>query len=240
MITNRIKIIAGVVAVAILLLVWQNYNNSKYQQLKGEYNVLKEQYEAKKDGVAVAETNRIKEKDSLIGENRILEEFKEKSNAKITSLHKKIKDREIQGTKNKEKIKNLSLIQVAQEIDNIYKVNQATATETSINLEGDLSKRVLQTVYEANECQDIVADKDNIIEEQKTIIVNSEKEVINVGIMLNSAEKQIKQQKELQELADKNINNLEKQNKKLRTKSTVGKILTGIGIIGGIILGSQL
>lgn len=240
MITNKIKIITGVVIVAILLLVWQNYNNNKYQQLKGEYDVLKEQYEAKKDGVVIAETNRVREKDSLVGENKILEDLKEKGNAKIASLEKKIKDRENQGTKSREKIKNYSLVQVAQEIDSIYKVNQATATETSVNLEGDLSKRVLQTVYEAEECQDVVTDKDSIIEEQKTIIVNSEKEVVNVGAMLDSAEKQIKQQKKLQELVDKNINNLEKQNKKLRTKSTVGKVLTGIVIIVGIILGANL
>ena len=240
MITNKIKIIAGVVIIAILLFVWQNHNSNKYQQLKGEYDVLKEQYETKKDGVVIAETNRVRERDSLVGENKILEDLKEKSNAKIASLEKKIKDRENQGTKSREKIKNYSLFQVAQEIDSIYKVNQATATETSVNLEGDLSKRVLQTVYEAEECQDVVTDKDSIIEEQKTIIVNSEKEVVNVGAMLDSAEKQIKQQKELQELVDKNINNLEKQNKKLRTKSTVGKVLTGIGIIVGIILGANL
>ena len=240
MISRNIKIIAGVVIIAILLFVWQNHNSNKYQQLKGEYDVLKEQYETKKDGVVIAETNRVRERDSLVGENKILEDLKEKSNAKIASLEKKIKDRENQGTKSREKIKNYSLVQVAQEIDNIYKVNQATATETSVNLEGDLSKRVLQTVYEAEECQDVVTDKDSIIEEQKTIIVNSEKEVVNVGAMLDSAEKQIKQQKELQELVDKNINNLEKQNKKLRTKSTVGKVLTGIGIIVGIILGANL
>lgn len=240
MITNRIKIIAGIVIVVVSLLVWQNHNNNKYQQLKGEYDVLKEQYETKKDGVSVAETNRVREKDSLIGENKILKDFKEKSNAKIASLEKKIKDRETQGAKNKEKIKNLSLIQVAKEIDSIYQVKQATATETSVNLYGDLSKRVLQTVYEAEECQDVVADKDSIIEEQKTIIVNSEKIIDNFEVVVDSAEKQIKQQKELQELADKNISTLEKQNKKLRTKSTVGKILTGIGIIGGIILGANL
>ena len=240
MITNKIKIITGVVIVAILLLVWQNYNNNKYQQLKGEYDVLKEQYETKKDGVVIAETNRVRERDSLVGENKILEDLKEKSNAKIASLEKKIKDRENQGTKSREKIKNYSLVQVAQEIDNIYKVNQATATETSVNLEGDLSKRVLQTVYEAEECQDVVTDKDSIIEEQKTIIVNYEKEVVNVGAMLDSAEKQIIEERDLRGLGDKNINNLEKQNKKLRTKSTVGKVLTGIVIIVGIILGANL
>ena len=240
MITNKIKIIAGVVIIAILLFVWQNHNSNKYQQLKGEYDVLKEQYEAKKDGVAVAETNRVRERDSLVGENKILEDLKEKSKAKIASLEKKIKDRENQGTKSREKIKNYSLFQVAQEIDNIYKVNQATVIDNSVNLEGNLSKRVLQTIYEANECKSVMVDKDSIIVEQKSIIINSEKEVVNVGAMLDSAEKQIKQQKELQELVDKNINNLEKQNKKLRTKSTVGKVLTGIGIVVGIILGAQL
>ena len=240
MITRNIKIISGIVIIIILLLVWQNYNNNRYQQLKGEYDVLKEQYEAKKDGVAVAETNRLKEKDSLIGENKILEDLKDKSNAKIASLENKIKDRETQGAKSKEKIKNYSLVQVAKEIDSIYQVKQATVVDNSVNLEGDLSKRVLQTIYEAEECQDVVADKDNIIVEQKTIIVNSEKMIDNFEVVVDSAEKQIKQQKELQELADKNINNLEKQNKKLRTKSAVGKILTGIGIIVGIILGANL
>ena len=240
MISRNIKIIAGVVIIAILLFVWQNHNSNKYQQLKGEYAVLKEQYETKKDGVVIAETNRVRERDSLVGENKILEDLKEKSNAKIASLEKKIKDRENQGTKSREKIKNYSLVQVAQEIDSIYKVNQATATETSVNLEGDLSKRVLQTIYEAEECQDVVTDKDSIIEEQKTIIINSEKEVVNVGIMLNSAEKQITEERGLRELGEKSIIVLEKQNKKLRTKSTVGKILTGVGIIGGIILGVQL
>lgn len=240
MITRNIKIIAGVVIVAILLLVWQNYNNNRYQQLKGEYDVLKEQYQAKKDGVAVAETNRVKEKDSLVNENKILEDLKEKSNAKIASLEKKIKDRETQGAKSKEKIKNYSLVQVAKEIDSIYQVKQATVVDNSINLEGDLSKRVLQTVYEAEECQDVVADKDSIIVEQKTIIANSEKMIDNFEVVVDSAEKQIKQQKELQELADKNISTLEKQNKKLRTKSTVGTILTGIGILASIIVGANL
>ena len=105
MITNKIKIIAGIIIVVISLLVWQNHNNNKYQQLKGEYDVLKEQYETKKDGVVIAETNRVRERDSLVGENKILEDLKEKSNAKIASLEKKIKDRENQGTKSREKIK---------------------------------------------------------------------------------------------------------------------------------------
>jgi flagellar motility protein MotE (MotC chaperone) len=176
----------------------------------------------------------------LIGENTTLKDLKKKSDAKIASLEDKIKDREAQGVKDKEKIKNLSLVQRAQELNKIYKTNQATATNTSVDLQGDLSQRVLETIYEADECQDIVADKDSIITEQKGIIKNSEKEAANFETMLNSAEKQIKQQKELQESADKNIDNLEKQNKKLRTKSTLNKIFTGIGIGVGVFIGTQL
>ena len=46
--------------VLVLLFVWQNHNSNKYQQLKGEYAVLKEQYETKKD-VAMALTNNLME-----------------------------------------------------------------------------------------------------------------------------------------------------------------------------------
>jgi len=35
MITNKIKIIAGIAIVVVSLFVWQNHNNNKYQQLKG-------------------------------------------------------------------------------------------------------------------------------------------------------------------------------------------------------------
>ena len=240
MISRNIKIIAGIIMVLVLLFVWQNHNNNIYQQLKGEYDVLKEQYEAKKDGVVIAETNRVRERDSLVGENKILEDLKEKSKAKIASLEKKIKDRENQGTKSREKIKNYSLVQVAQEIDSIYKVNQATVIDNSVNLEGDLSKRVLQTIYEADECQGVMVNKDSIIIEQKSIIINSDKTIDNFEVMLNLAEKQIIEERGLRERGEKSIIMLEKQNKKLRTKSTVGKILTGIGIIGGIILGANL
>ena len=54
------------------------------------------------------------------------------------------------------------------------------------------------------------------------------------------AEFQIREQEKLQEIGEKNIKNLEKQNKKLKTKSTLTKILIPIIFVAGGYLGTQI
>ena len=234
------KIIVGVVLLTVLILVLQQCNNNKYQQLKGEYSVLKEQYSTKKDEVLKSEEKRLKEKDSLTKRNQILKDLKDKSTKTVIALEQKVKDKESQSKKELEKVKNLSLIQVAQKIDSVYNTSQAVATNTSVNLSGNLPNKVLSTIYEANDCKEIVVDKDSIILEQKGIIKFSNDENKNLYVLFFSAENQIKKQNELQEIGEKNIKNLEKQNKKLRTKSTLTKILVPIGFLGGVYLGTQI
>ena len=237
--TTTKKIIAGVVLAILLILVLQQCNNN-YQQLKGEYSVLKEQYSTKKDEALKSEEKRLKEKDSLIKRNQILKDLKDKSTKTVIALEQKVKDRELQNKKELEKVKNLSLTQVAQKIDSVYNTNQAVATNTSVNLSGSLPNKVLSTIYEANSFKDVVVDKDSIILEQRGIIKFSNDENKNLSILAFSAENQIKKQNELQEIGEKNIKNLEKQNKKLRIKSTLTKILIPIGFVGGVYLGTQI
>ena len=238
--TTTKKIIAGLILVVALILVLQQCNNNKYQQLKGEYSVLKEWYSTKKDEVLKSEEKRLKEKDSLIKRNQILKSLKDKSNKTVIILEEKIRDRKAQSKKELEKVKNLSLIQVAQKIDSVYNTNQAVATNTSVNLSGNLPNKVLSTLYENNDCKKTIVDKDNIILEQRKTISYSNEQIENTSFSLMSAEFQIREQEKLQEIGEKNIKNLEKQNKKLRTKSTLSKILIPIVFIGGGYLGTQI
>ena len=238
--TTTKKVIAGVVLALILILVLQQCNNNKYQQLKGEYGVLKEQYSTKKDEVLKSEEKRLKEKDSLIKRNKILKDLKEKSNKTVIILEQKVKDRESQNKKELEKVKNLSLIQVAQKIDSVYNTKQAVATNTSVNLSGSLPNKVLYTIYENNDCKKTVLDKNNIILEQRKTINYSNEQIENTSFSLMLAEFQIREQEKLQEIGEKNIKNLEKQNKKLKTKSTLTKILIPIIFVAGGYLGTQI
>jgi hypothetical protein len=58
--------------------------------------------------------------------------------------------------------------------------------------------------------------------------------------MLSSAENLIGEQKKLNDMAEENINNLEKQVKKHKKKSFWNKVLIVGGSIGGFILGNSL
>jgi len=62
---NYKKIFIGIVVFILCVGLLQKCNNNKYNQLKGKYEILEDQYKKQKDGVKVFEDFRIKEKDSL-------------------------------------------------------------------------------------------------------------------------------------------------------------------------------
>ena len=134
----------------------------------------------------------------------------------------------------------MDLVQVAQEINEIYQTNEATATDTSVDLRGNLSSRVLQTVYDADECQDIMADKDAIIAQSQVKIGVAEKENRNLSVMLTSAEEQIGKEKGLRELGEENTKNLEKQLRKVKTNSTLKTVFIVVSAGAGFYLGTQI
>ena len=237
---ENLKRIGIAIGIIILILLFLKCENNKYQQLKGEYGVLKEQYKTKKNEVVKIETERLKEKDSLNKENIILQNSQKESEQRIAELESRIKDDEAKGKKDSERIKNLSYSETAKEYNTIYQTNQAIATNNSVDLKGDLPVRVLTTVYEAVNCIQVSKKKDSVIVEQRSVITNSEKEKTNLNLQVISAEQEIEARKGLGELADKQIDNLEGQNKKLRNKNFGNKVLIAVGIIGGFLLGNSI
>lgn len=235
---KREIIIAGLL---ILLLSVGFCSHNRQKTLQGEYNILKEQYQTQKDGVKVIEDSRRKEKDSINKENKKLQEKTIQSEQRVAKLEDNIQRLKNQTQKQKEQLKNMSYVQLAQEINKEFNSNEASATNNSVDLKGDLPSKVLETVYDANECQAVVADKDEQLKEKDNQIDNTKQELKNTSSMLFSAENEIKAKDLLQENADKNIKNLEKQNNNLKVKNFLTTyILPPLVFIGGVYVGTKV
>ena len=228
-------LILAIVGALILLLTVQTCNNNKYNQLKGEHKVLEKQYNAQKNVIKTTEEKRIKEKDSLNKEILKRELSNTNSKNKISELQRKIEQ-----VKSNRIAPSSSYVEIAKEYNEIYSTNQAVATNNSVDLKGDLSFRVLENVYDANECQEIFKLKDEQMTEQSNIISNLEKDKAGLNFQLKSSENSINEYKSLNDIAEDNINNLKKQNSKLKTKSVFNKILIPVAFIGGGFLGYRL
>lgn len=234
---NHYLIIGAFIVISLIVF---KCSNDRAKELKGEYNILKEQYEKKKKEMVLLEENRKKEADSLTKENQKLKEQRDKANQKIEVLLADIDRRKKQGDKDRDRIAKLEHIEVANELNNIYNTKNAVATTESVNLKNDLGNKVLQTVYDEKECQDISLIKDNVIKEKDTVISTLNGEIKNKDILLTSANKSIEGFKDLNEQASDNIKNLEKQIKKKNTSNFILKyIVVPSAVIGGFLLGSQ-
>ncbi len=231
---NRYKICFFILIGLFIILSVQKCSNK-------ELEVLKKQYLAQKEQVRIIESKRTKEKDSLIRENTKLAENTKYSENKVLQLEDKVKNLKQQTQLQKEKLKNLSYEALAEEFNNQFSTEDAQATINSVELKKDLPNRVLEAVYDANECQEIVSIKDQQLKEKDSQISNTKKKLNNSSIMLDSAEKEITERKKLQELGEENIKNLESQNKKLKTKNFINTyILPPLLTFGGILIGKSL
>lgn len=232
---NYKKIIIGVIILLGILLITQKCNNNRYNQLKGKYEILEEQYKKQKDGVKVFEENRIKEKDSLSKE--------------IDKREKDNKDLSYQNSSLESKIKTLSnkKIVVPKDVEGLvkyfnerYKTNENKVVENKVGLSEFTAMDVSYELEEGDNLVAIDSMKTIQLQNKDTQIVNLEKDKTDIKTQLTTAEQDILNRKALQEAADKNINNLESQVKSLKTKSTLNKILVPVALGVGGFVGYQI
>lgn len=220
-----------IVGLIILLFSMKSCNDKKYQQLKGKYEVLKENYQNQKDTVKIVEERRIKEKDSLNKE--IIK--REIENKNLLSINENLESK-INSLKNKP-------ISIPKDNDNLvkyfndrYNTTENQVIDDKVGLGNETAQDVIYELEEGDNLQEITKLQDEQIINQKKQISNLEKDKQDINTQLLSAEKSIEEQQKLKEIADKNINNLESQVKTLNNKNTLNKILIPISFgIGGFI-----
>lgn len=228
------------IAVIFLLFFAGNCANDAYQRSEGTRTQLKKDVKILKDSISVLEKSRIAEKDSIAKENvkrekkiRSLEDRSLKSEKRVVAL-------QAQNKVNKERIAKLDYIESAQEINTIYQTNDAVATDTSVDLHGDLPNRILQTVADANNCQEVVAEKDSQIADKKATIVEKDAQIADGATLLNSAEKTIKAKDDLQQKTEEQLKATEKSLRAKKTSGTVKTVMIGVAAVVGAVVGHSL
>ena len=232
---NYKKIIIGVIILLGILLIAQKCNNNRYNQLKGKYEILEEQYKKQKDGVKVFEENRIKEKDSLGLEIKKREKLNKDLSYQNSTLESKIKT-----LSNKKIVVPKDVQGLVKYFNERYKTNENKVVENKVGLTEFTAMDVSYKLEEGDNLIAIDSMKTIQLKNKDTQIVNLEKDKADIKTQLITAEEDILKRKELQQSADENINNLKNQVKSLKTKSTLNKILVPVALGVGVFTGYQI
>ena len=205
--------------------------NNKYQKLSGQYELLKLDYSKAKDGVKIAETKRIQKEDSL---NTVISQKQES----IVSLRGDVVV--LKSKLSNKKPERIPDSELAAYYNTRYEAVDCREVENLIGLTKDVAQTVVIELKNGDEAfknnylySGIIKKQEEQISLQDSVI--KDKDSINLF-----AQKELEQRKILEKSADENIENLNKQLKKQKNKNTLNKVLIGVGVVGGILIGKGL
>ncbi len=236
-IINKYKWYAVGIISLLIFFSAQNCARKQMDELHGKNIILKEQVKKLQDGTATLEQLRLKQKDSIKVENAKRQKQQKDLEQKAIASAERVKQLEKENGKTKEKIKSLSLVSVAKELNETYGGNNAVATSNSVDVKGSMPYQILETIADANTCNEIVKEKDVQISVKDSLNSSLKEDKNAISISLFSAEKSIKSYQDLNQAQTDLNNSLQKENKKIRLRNTLNKILlpvaVGLGAYGG-------
>ena len=226
------------IAVGVLLIAFFSVKSCVNKQsliLRGENKSLQEQVKKMKDGVEVTEKNRIIEKDSIAKVISEKEGDNKKLSDKITKLETKVEQ-----IKNKKVNVPQNVTELVKYFNNRNNTAENEVVGDKVGLGETTAKNTVASLEEGELIKEILPVKDSIITNLKEEVVNLQEISSSKSIMLISAEKSIRDVKELSTLQTKLTETLNKENRKLRTKNTLNKILVPVLAVGGFYLGTKV
>jgi peptidoglycan hydrolase CwlO-like protein len=229
------KITIVLVIILIMLTTITTCVSNKLNRLEGQYEVLKEQYSVQKKTVSNLSLAREKEKDSLnfqISQREVQNDFLRQENNKLKG--------DIQNIKNRPKKAPKGLDNLTQYFNERHKTNENVVVGNKVGLGEYTAMEVVSELEDGYRALEIVPIQEEIIKNQGSEISNLEKDKVDLKTQVKSAEELIKEQKELNDLADKNIDNLNKQVKQHKRKNFWNKVLIVASGVGGVLIGNQL
>lgn len=237
LIKNKKTIIIGIIFLLMIFLATKSCNRQTLDELHGKNEALKEQVKKAQDGTAVIEKERSRLKDSIRVEDIKRKEEQKQLKEKALLSEDRVKKLEEENKKAKSKIKNLSLIQVAEELNNNYGTKDAVATSNSVDIKGSTPYLILETISDANSAQEVIKEKDVQISVKDSLNSSLEEDKKALSLNLFSAEKSLNSYKEVNKLQSEFTKSLEKENRKIRRQNTFNKILIPIAGAVGVFIG---
>jgi peptidoglycan hydrolase CwlO-like protein len=228
------KRISLVLLILVILAIIPHFCNNT-DRLQGQYDILKKQLSEQKQIVNKLEQERIKEKDSLMFQIS----QREVSNSFLTAENNNLKDR-IKTLNNRINKKIKGLENLVTYFNDRYKVNNNVVVENKVGLTEETASDVTWELEDYDKVVEVSTLQESVIKNQDTIISNLNKDKVDLSLVISSAENEITERKKLQEMAEDNIEVLEKQVKKQKKKNFWNKVLIGVGTVGGFLLGTQI
>ena len=229
------KITIILVIILIMLTTITTCIGKKLSGLEGEYKVLKENYEAQKSVVSSLSSARQKEKDSLnfqISQREVQNDFLRQENDKLKGDIQNIKNRPVKAPK--------GLDNLTQYFNDRYQTKENVVVSGKVGLGEESAMDVVSELEEFDRVVEILPIQEQVIKNQDSTISNLEKDKVDLKTQVSSAEDLIKEREKLNKMAEENIDNLEQQVKKQKNKNFWNKVLIGVGIAGGVLIGQGL
>jgi septal ring factor EnvC (AmiA/AmiB activator) len=178
---------------------------------------------------------REKQKDSLnfvISQREVQNTFLKEENSHLRGNIQNIKNRPVKAPKG---LENLT-----QYFNERYITKDNVVINDKVGLDVYTAMDVTSDLEEFDKVIEIVNVQDSIMTNNNLVINNLEKDKSNLKTQIKSAENLLEEHKELNDFAEKNIENLQKQVKSGKRKNFWNKVLIVTSGVGGFIIGKNL
>lgn len=213
------KVLLAFLILGILLIIPFKCNNTEFE----------DKYNAQKELVKQLSEKRIKERDSL----NFLISQREVTNSFLMAENERLKNKVVD-IKNRPFVAPKGLEAIVMHFNERYKTTENKVVVDKVGLTEDTATDVVYELEEGDKAMLIVPIQEEVIKSQDSVIVNLNKDKQDLKTMNASSEQELLQTKKLINLADKNIEQLQK---KVENNKFWTKVLVGAGAAAGYFIG---
>lgn len=239
------KVIKYGLVLVVLLVTFMSVKsciNNQQKILQGENSQLLKQVEQLKEKTVIVEEERVKQRDSLNQQISKKEGSIKSLSVQVAQSRSRLKNLQKENEQNKVRVRQLESYKLlADEYNEIYETKSAVATDKGVELQKDLPYLVLEGLFDAMHCQEVVEEKDKQLSLTNTQLEYRESQLDYKDLIIADSEYSLQAHKALIEAQENLTNGLQRENKKLKKGRWFEKwVIRPLIFGGGIFLGSQL
>ena len=221
--------------IVMMLLALGSIFSNKYQHLAGQNSILEKELSTRKLEIDKMEKERNSLKDSI----SIIQKERDKQ-SELLKQEIILKEQLQKELSNRPMFSPKDLEESSDYLNTAYKTKDAVVDSIYLKLTQQLSKQVIEDLEKGNKAVALLPLKEEQIKLNKILISNLEQDKIDCNLLLTNTQEELLKRKELNIQSEENINNLNKELRTIKHKSTINKWLIPLGSLLGIFLGTQI